>query len=319
MTHQEWALKACSSRSGVVFVSLHNHVLSRAFSLTEPCSNNVTEYNALLIGLQLAQQMGVQYLKAYGDSKLIVNQIKGQYEVRHEDLIPYHHAVIQLANTFDGFYISHMSRLQNKKVEALAALVATLVLLTDTSYRFTMATCHLFYPKYSLEVSEVHATSTNFKPRDRRFFIIDHALHDILPDDPKEAASIRRRSPRFYYDSVVKTLYRCSYDGILFRSLSNTEAREVIKEAHEGIWGAHQPGLKLKDRLHRLGYYLPIMITDSNMQDGVRLVKFMRISCTNSLNCFTPQLLHGHLKSRESMLYDPSVLHQLEVIGLFLQ
>ena len=44
---------------GVVFVSSENHILPRAFSLTEPCSNNVTKYNALLIDLQLAQQIGV--------------------------------------------------------------------------------------------------------------------------------------------------------------------------------------------------------------------------------------------------------------------
>jgi len=68
---------------GVVFISPENHVLPCAFSLTEPCSNNVAEYNALLLGLHLAQQMGVQYLEAYGDSKLIINQIKSEYEVRH--------------------------------------------------------------------------------------------------------------------------------------------------------------------------------------------------------------------------------------------
>ena len=82
---------------GVVFVSQENNFLPRAFSLTELCSNNVAKYNALLIGLQLAQQMGVQYLEAYGNSKLIVNQVKGQHEVHHEDLIPYHHATINLA------------------------------------------------------------------------------------------------------------------------------------------------------------------------------------------------------------------------------
>jgi len=73
-------------------------------------SNNLAEYNALLISLHLAQQMGVWYLKAYGDSKLIINQVKGEYEVHHEDLISYHHATIQFANTFEGFYISHVSR-----------------------------------------------------------------------------------------------------------------------------------------------------------------------------------------------------------------
>jgi len=55
--------------------------------------------------------MGLQYLKIYGDSNLIINQIKGEYEVRHEDLILYHQAVIKLANTFDNFYISYVSRL----------------------------------------------------------------------------------------------------------------------------------------------------------------------------------------------------------------
>jgi len=58
---------------GVVFISPENHILPRVFSLTESCFNNVTEYNALLIGLQFAQQMGVQYLEAYGGSKLIVH------------------------------------------------------------------------------------------------------------------------------------------------------------------------------------------------------------------------------------------------------
>ena len=70
---------------GVVFISPQNHVLPRAFSLTESCSNNVAEYNALLIGLQLAHEMGVRYLEAYGNSKLIINQVKGEYEVRHEE------------------------------------------------------------------------------------------------------------------------------------------------------------------------------------------------------------------------------------------
>jgi len=50
--------------------------------------------------------MVVQYLEAYGDSKLIINQVKREYEVRHEDLIPYHHAAIKLADSFDDFYIS---------------------------------------------------------------------------------------------------------------------------------------------------------------------------------------------------------------------
>ena len=61
------------ARVVVVFILPENHVLPRAFSLTESYSNNVAEYNALLIGLQLAQQMGVQSLEAYSDSILVIN------------------------------------------------------------------------------------------------------------------------------------------------------------------------------------------------------------------------------------------------------
>ena len=43
---------------GIVLISLQNHVIQRAFSLTEPCTKNVAEYNALLIGLQLAHHLG---------------------------------------------------------------------------------------------------------------------------------------------------------------------------------------------------------------------------------------------------------------------
>jgi len=122
--------------------------------------------------------MGVQYFEAYGDSNLIINQVKGEYEVHHEDLIPYHHVDIQLANTFEFFYISHVSLLQNTNADALAALAAILVLPADTNYYLTVSTCHLFCPKYDLEVRKVHATLTYFEPRDWLFPIINYALHD---------------------------------------------------------------------------------------------------------------------------------------------
>ena len=97
------------SRSGVVLVSRQNYVISRAFSLTESCSNNVAEYNALLIGMQITNEIGVKNLEEYGDSKLIVNQDSGEYEVRHEDLVPYYNATICMAERFRNFYIDHVS------------------------------------------------------------------------------------------------------------------------------------------------------------------------------------------------------------------
>jgi len=66
---------------GVVLIFPYNYIIPRAFLLTESCSNNVAEYNALLIGMQLAEEIGVKNFKAHGDSKLIINQIREEYEV----------------------------------------------------------------------------------------------------------------------------------------------------------------------------------------------------------------------------------------------
>ena len=72
----------------------------------------------------------------------------------------------------------------------MAALAATLALPTDTIYHLKVATRRLVYPKLVLDTNEVLATLIGFEPRDWQFPLIDYSLHDILPDDPKKAASI---------------------------------------------------------------------------------------------------------------------------------
>lgn len=80
--------------AGVEFISLESDVLPYAYSLIEPYSNNVAEYNALIIVLHISEEIGLKYLEAYGNSKLIVSQVKNKYEVRSEDLVSYYWASI---------------------------------------------------------------------------------------------------------------------------------------------------------------------------------------------------------------------------------
>ena len=104
-------------------------------------------------------------------------------------------------------------------------------------------------PTGDCQAKEALETSAGPEPRDWRFSYIYYALYDILPDDPKEAAVIRKKAPKFYYNAITRTLYRRSHDGILLHCLSQKEAQEVLQEAHDGMCGAHQPDPKLGDRL----------------------------------------------------------------------
>ena len=49
--------------------------------------------------MQLAEEIGVKNLESYGDSKFIVNQVRGEYKVQHEDLVPYHNVTIDMARS----------------------------------------------------------------------------------------------------------------------------------------------------------------------------------------------------------------------------
>ena len=71
------------------------------------------EYNTLLIEMQLAEEIGIKNPEAYDDSKLIINQVHGECEVRHEDLVSYHNATIIMVEKFENFYIDHIPRQQN--------------------------------------------------------------------------------------------------------------------------------------------------------------------------------------------------------------
>jgi len=84
------AARCDGAGAGVVFVSPEKHILLCSFVLTKLCSNNVAEYQALNLDLQMAIRMGIKDLNIYGDSQLIINQLIEEYKVKKEDLVLYH-------------------------------------------------------------------------------------------------------------------------------------------------------------------------------------------------------------------------------------
>ena len=67
------AARRSGTGAGIVLIS--KHMLPYSFALVELCLNNVAEYQALIIGLQMALEIRVSFIKIYGDSKLIINQL----------------------------------------------------------------------------------------------------------------------------------------------------------------------------------------------------------------------------------------------------
>jgi len=106
--------------AGVIFMSSQGEVLPHSFTLFELCSNNVAEYQALIVGLEMALEMGITRLDVYGDSKLIINQLITHYDVKKPDLVPYCRYATKLIDKFEDITLNHVSRVENIKADALA-------------------------------------------------------------------------------------------------------------------------------------------------------------------------------------------------------
>ena len=85
-----------------------------------PCTNNIAEYEALLLGLQLLKQLQAQKVTILGDSELIIKQIKGEYSARNPRLREYWNAALDLLKTFEKYKLVFIPRVFNHLANELA-------------------------------------------------------------------------------------------------------------------------------------------------------------------------------------------------------
>lgn len=83
-------------------------------------TNNVAEYRALIAGLELASNWGIESIDVRLDSLLLVKQVAGEYRVKAEHLKPLHREAMRLLEHFDEVTIGHVPRNENSVADALA-------------------------------------------------------------------------------------------------------------------------------------------------------------------------------------------------------
>jgi ribonuclease HI len=122
------ACRRSGAGAGIVFVTPNEAIIPYSFTLTSVVSNNAVEYEALIIGLKMAQNMELEAIQIYGDSLLIINQLLSTYAVKKLELVLYFLKAKELISQFSDVKIKHIIRSQNNKVDALASLAASLSL-----------------------------------------------------------------------------------------------------------------------------------------------------------------------------------------------
>jgi ribonuclease HI len=79
----------------------------------------VAEYRALLLGIALAMELDADEAEFVGDSKLIVEQVKGNWKVKQDHLRPLHTKAKDALRQLPKWSIRHVKRDDNVRADEL--------------------------------------------------------------------------------------------------------------------------------------------------------------------------------------------------------
>ena len=83
-------------------------------------SNNFAEYMALIFPLIDAIEQNQKKVKVFSDSKLVCEQIKGNFKVKNKNIYPLFVLAKNLISKLDSFEITHIGREKNQEADELA-------------------------------------------------------------------------------------------------------------------------------------------------------------------------------------------------------
>lgn len=106
--------------AGVLILSPDGGVVERTHRWLGEATNNVAEYQALLLALERAAALGFTDLEVCSDSELLVRQLNGQYKVKHPALRVLHGQAVERIAGFRRVQIRHVPRELNADADALA-------------------------------------------------------------------------------------------------------------------------------------------------------------------------------------------------------
>jgi ribonuclease HI len=94
-------------------------VLAERSKTIGDATNNVAEYRALLLGIELAKELDADEVELVGDSLLIVEQVRGNWKVKQEHLRPLHTKVRDELRGLGSWSIRHVKRGENERADEL--------------------------------------------------------------------------------------------------------------------------------------------------------------------------------------------------------
>nr|CAN73595.1 hypothetical protein VITISV_004697 [Vitis vinifera] len=228
---QEWwslrvdgASRSSSSGVGLLLQSPTGEHLEQAIRLGFSASNNESEYEAILSGLDLALALSVSKLRIYSDSQLVVRHVQKEYEAKDARMARYLAKVRNTLQQFTEWTIEKIKRTDNGHADALTGIAASLLIK-----EVILLPIHVQTNPSVVEISTCNTIEPNqADDQEWTYNIAEYLRTGTLPGDPKQAHKIRVQAARFTL--IGGHLYKRSFTGPYLRCLGHSEAQYVLAE-----------------------------------------------------------------------------------------
>nr|GEZ67599.1 reverse transcriptase domain-containing protein [Tanacetum cinerariifolium] len=176
------------SSTGLMLIDPEGKEYTYALCFEFKTTNNEAEYEALLAGLRIAQEIEIVKLAILVDFQLLVNQIKGIYASKQPAIREYLQRTKETLRSFKSYTIEHIRRNQNKKVDALSKLALM------TFEHLTKEVLVKVLTRRSIEKKKVLQVETK-EEKSWMTSIHEYFLSGLLPEDSKDSKKIRIKAP----------------------------------------------------------------------------------------------------------------------------
>lgn len=244
------------SGAGIILENEEGILVEVSLALSFPTSNNQTEYETFLTSLRLAGDLGAEEVKIFTDSQLVASQVRGEYQVKNDQLAEYWALVQEAKRKFKSVDVQHVPREHNARADVLSKLASTKRNGGNKSViQEILPRPRTQHPSSTLEVLSIEDNDCWMTP------VHDYLTKGKIPDDPKKAVVVRQRA--CLYVLVKGKLYIRRFSIPLLKCIDRSRVERVLLEIHEGIDSQHLDGISLARKALQAGYYWPTMWHDA--------------------------------------------------------
>jgi ribonuclease HI len=154
-----------------VIISSSGVYIDLSIRLEFACTNNQVEYESLLYGLEYLRDMGERDVDVFGDSNLIVQQIRGDSQCLDGMLNSYRDRCLDIIKVFDMFSIQHIPREENSRANWLVQQASGYVVSQGV---FWVASVSLVEHRYALRSKGELVLENSDRLQDEEKLILDN-------------------------------------------------------------------------------------------------------------------------------------------------